>query len=178
MSKTNGVLFTILHIIAWIIFIGLSIDAGALLVNFFFHLYKPEILPRLYETLDLRGLYQINTFAFFGVYSFVLFIAVLKACLFYQVIRLLMAFNLSKPFNSSASNKISGISYYILSIGFMGYIARQIVVNLQHHGFVNNKLNQFWADSQAFILMGAIVYVIASIFKKGVELQMENDLTV
>jgi hypothetical protein len=39
-------------------------------------------------------------------------------------------------------------------------------------------LNQFWEDSQAFILMAAVVYIIATIFKKGVEIQNENDLTV
>jgi hypothetical protein len=39
-------------------------------------------------------------------------------------------------------------------------------------------LNQFWADSQAFIIMAAVVYVIATIFSKGVALQNENDLTV
>ena len=49
---------------------------------------------------------------------------------------------------------------------------------MQHHGFDIDKLNGFWADSQAFILMSAVIYVIATIFKKGVEIQNENDLTV
>jgi hypothetical protein len=47
-----------------------------------------------------------------------------------------------------------------------------------HYGFVTDNLNQFWEDSQAFILMGAVIYIIATIFKKGVALQTENDLTV
>jgi hypothetical protein len=47
-----------------------------------------------------------------------------------------------------------------------------------HRGFVPDNLNQFWADSQAFILMGAVIYIIATIFKKGVDIQNENDLTV
>jgi uncharacterized membrane protein YedE/YeeE len=47
-----------------------------------------------------------------------------------------------------------------------------------HHGFVTDSLNKFWADSQAFILMGAVIYIIAIIFKKGVAIQNENDLTV
>ena len=45
-------------------------------------------------------------------------------------------------------------------------------------GFVIDNLNQFWADSQAFILMGAVIYIIATIFKKGVDIQNENDLMV
>ena len=47
-----------------------------------------------------------------------------------------------------------------------------------HHGFVPDNLNQFWVDSEAFILMGAVIYIIAIIFKKGIEIQEENELTV
>jgi len=47
-----------------------------------------------------------------------------------------------------------------------------------HHGFNTNILSKFWADSGAYIIMGAIIYIIATIFKKGIELQNENDLTV
>ena len=43
---------------------------------------------------------------------------------------------------------------------------------------INGTLNQFWGESEAFILMGAVVYIIAVIFKKGVEIQDEHDLTV
>jgi hypothetical protein len=86
--------------------------------------------------------------------------------------------DLSKPFNTFVSSQILQISYYTLSIGLLSYIARQFVKNLMHHGIVTDDLNQFWADSQAFILMGAVIYIIATIFKKGVDIQNENDLTV
>ena len=86
--------------------------------------------------------------------------------------------DLSKPFNSFASKQISLISYYTLSIGILSYIARQSAINLVHSGFTIGNLNQFWSDSQAFILMAAVIYIIAVIFKKGIEIQNENDLTV
>ncbi|WP_262483789.1 DUF2975 domain-containing protein [Chryseobacterium sp. FH2] len=86
--------------------------------------------------------------------------------------------DLSKPFSTFVARQFSHISYYTLSIGMLSYIARQLVKNLMHHGFVTDNLNQFWTDSQAFILMGAVIYIIATIFKKGVDIQKENDLTV
>ena len=49
---------------------------------------------------------------------------------------------------------------------------------MEHHGIDTNKLNQFWADSQAYILMSAVIYIIATIINKGVEIQKENELTV
>ena len=178
MSKRNNFVFTGLKIIAWVIFVGLCIEAGALITNFIFSLYKPEFVQNLYQKLDLSEMYNRSKWAFFGMYSFVLVISILKAYLFYVVIRLISKFNLSKPFNSFVSEQITQISYYTFFIGILSYIARQTAQNLLHRGYVIDSLNQFWADSQAFILMAAVIYVIATIIKKGVEIQNENDLTV
>ncbi len=178
MSKRNNFVFKGLHIVAWIIFVGLCIEAGGLIVNFIFSIYKPEFVQNLYQKLDLSEMYNRSKWAFFGMYSFILVISLLKAYLFYIVVMLYAKLDLSKPFNSFVSEQITKISYYTFSIGILSYIARQTAKNLQHHGYVIDNLNQFWADSQAFILMAAVIYVIATIFKKGVEIQNENDLTV
>lgn len=178
MSKTNNFVFKALHIVAWIIFVGLCIEAGGLIVNFIFSVFKPEFVGNLYQKLDLSKMYQQSRWAFFGMYNFVLVISILKAMLFYTLIELLYKLDLSKPFSSYAAGKIKRIAYYTFSIGIISQIASQGAKNLQHHGYEIDKLNQFWEDSQAFILMAAVVYVIAQIFKRGVELQSENELTV
>jgi len=178
MSKTNNFVFTVLKIVSWVIFVGLCIEAGGLMVNFIFSLYKPEFVQNLYQKLDLSEMYERSKWAFFSMYSFILVISILKAVLFYVVIRLVSKINLTKPFNSFVSRQISLMSYYTFSIGILSYIARETAKNLQHRGYVIDRLNQFWADSQAFILMAAVIYVIATIFSRGVEIQNENDLTV
>lgn len=178
MSKTNKFIFWSLYAVAWLIFVGLSIEAGGLIVNFIFSLYKPEFLPNLYQKLDLTELYREGKMAFFGVYSFILTIAVLKAVMFYIVIRLMHKMDLTKPFSIFVARQVLIISYFTLSIGLLSYIARNVTKNLMHHGLASNILNPFWEDSQAFILMGAVVYIIATIFRRGVEIQNENDLTV
>lgn len=178
MSKTNNFVFWGLYIVAWLIFVGLSIEAGGLIVNFFFSLYKPEFVQNLYQKLDLTEMHKDSRLAFFGIYSFILIISILKACLFYIIIHLMHKMDLSKPFSVFVAKQISLISYCTLSIGLLSYMARQLTKNLIHHGFVTDSLNSFWVDSQAFILMGAVIYIIATIFKKGVVIQSENDLTV
>ena len=178
MSERNNLVFKGLHIVAWVIFVGLSIEAGALIVNFVFSLFKPEIVHNLYQKLDLSQMYHLNKWVFFGVYGFILFIAILKASLFYVVIQLLIKLDLLKPFSTYVADKIKKISYYTLSIGLISYMAQQTTKNLPHYGFEIDILNQFWADSQAWILMAAVIYVIATIFSRGVEIQNENDLTV
>jgi len=178
MSKTNNFVFWGLYALAWLIFVGLSIEAGGLIVNFFFSLFKPEFVQNLYQKLDLTEMYKESRLAFFGTYSFILIISISKACLFYIVINLMHKMDRIKPFNNFVSRQISLISYFTLSIGLLSYIARHLVNNLTHHGFVPDNINQFWVDSEAFILMGAVIYIIATIFKKGVDIQNENDLTV
>jgi hypothetical protein len=178
MSKTNNFIFVVLHIVAWLIFVGLCIEAGALIVNFVYSIFKPEIIAYLYEKLDLSDMYARSKWAYFGMYSFILVISVLKAVMFYIVIRLLIKLDLSKPFSSFVSEQISLISYFTFSIGILSFIARQTAKNLLHRGYEIDQLDRFWVDSQAFILMAAVIYVIATIFKKGIELQNEQDLTV
>lgn len=178
MSTSNNFVFKGLQVVAWIIFVGLCIEAGALLFNFIFSIYNPAVVKNLYQKLDLSEMYNRSKWVFYGMYSFILFIAFLKAGLFYIVIKLLNKLDLAKPFNNFVSEQITQISYYTFSIGIISYIARQIAKSFQHQGYHIDNLNPFWADSQAFIIMAAVVYVIASIFKKGIEIQNENELTV
>ncbi len=178
MSKRNNLVFKGLHIVAWLIFVGLCIETGGLIVNFIFSLFKPEFVQNLYQPLDLTEMYKDNKWVFFGIYSFILSISILKSFLFYIVIRLMHKMDLTKPFNTFVSDQILRISYYTLAIGLFSFIARQLAKYLMQQDFATDNLNQFWVDSQAFILMGAVVYIIATIFKKGIELQNENDLTV
>jgi hypothetical protein len=178
MSKGNDFIFISLQVVAWVIFVGLCIESGGLIVNFFFGLFKPEFVHNLYQNLDLTGMYEESKWAFFGMYSFVLCISILKAYLFYMVIRLMHKIDLTNPFNTLVSNQILQISYFTLSIGMLSLIARQVAKNLMHHGYATDGLNSFWVDSQAFIVMGAVIYIIATIFKKGVDIQKENELTI
>jgi hypothetical protein len=178
MSKTNNFVFTVLKIVSWVIFIGLCIEAGALIVNFVFSLFKPEIVQNLYQKLDLSQMHNTNIWVYFGMYGFILTISILKAYLFYVVILLLRKLDLEKPFSSSVADQIKNISYITLGIGIFSLIAREISRSMVHYGLENDKLNQFWEDGSAFLLMAAVVYVIATIFSRGVEIQSENDLTV
>lgn len=178
MTKTNNFVFKGLLIVAWAIFVGLSIEAGGIIVNFFFSLYRPEWVQNLYQKLDLTEMYRNSRLAFFGVYGFLLSISILKAYLFYIVILLMHKMDVSRPFSNFVANQILKISYFTLLIGLLSCLAKAFAEQVMHPGNMADKLNQFWADGQAFILMGAVIYMIATIFKKGVALQTENDLTV
>ncbi len=176
--KQNDFIFKALTFIAWIIFVGLCIEACALLVNFIYSLFNPVVLKNLYQKLDLSEMYNRSTAAYYSIYTFILVIAFLKAGLFYDVIKLVSKLDLNRPFSSFVSKQISSISYTTFAIGLISIVARQTANNLSHKGFDVNRLNDFWVDSQAYILMAGVIYAIATIFKRGIEIQNENDSTI
>lgn len=176
--KSNNLLFKVLTVIAWIIFVGLCIEACALLVNFVFSVFKPTMVKNLYQKLDLSEMYQRSAATFYSMYAFILIIAFFKAGLFYFVINLVSKLDLDRPFSSFVSKQISSISFITIVIGFVSISARQTADNLSHKGYDVNMLNKFWVDSQAYILMAGVIYAIATIFKRGIELQNENDSTI
>ena len=178
MKTKSNLIFKALHLVAWLIFVGLSIEACGLLVNFIVSIYNPEFVPNLYQKLDLTEMYRQNKWYFYQIYSLTLSILFLKAILFYVVIMLMYKLDLSKPFSQYVSNTILKISYFTLSIGIVSYIAKETIKHIQHKGFVINNLSPFATDSEAFILMSAIIYIIGIIFKKGIEIQNENELTI
>jgi len=116
MSKGNSFVFTGLHIVAWVIFVGLCIEAGALITNFVFSIYNPAMVKNLYQKLDLSEMYNRSQWAFYGMYSFILVVAFLKAYFFYIVAMLMHKIDLSKPLNSFVSEQITKISYCTFSV--------------------------------------------------------------
>lgn len=178
MSKTNSFVFRALTFIASLILVGLCIQTGGLLTNFIFHFLNPKALSKLFITLDLTEIYDKSQWVFYSMYSFILSIAILTTILFLEVVMMMMKMDLTNPFNSFVSDKIYRISYITFSIGILSVIARKSADYLQKHGYDTDMLNQYWQDSQAFILMAGIIYIIAVIFRKGLEIQNENELTV
>jgi hypothetical protein len=178
MTKNSALLFKFLEVVAWIIFVGVCIETGALIVNFVYSLWNPLVLKNLYNKLDLSDLYRRRQYLFFIIYGFILSISLLKAFLFYEVIKLIGKLDIQKPFSEFVSLQINRISEFTLSIGVISIVAKEVVKNIAQKGYDVNQSNDYWTDGVAFILMSAVLFIIATIFKRGIELQSENDLTV
>ena len=178
MEKNTDFLLKALNVIAWIIFIGLCIESGALIFNFTYSIYNPIVAHNIYKGLDLSGL-QAKSFAhFIGLMSFIVLISTLKAYLFYLVVKIFLKLNFVKPFSVEIAKLIEKISFEVASIAIVGAIAKQYTKRLIHSGYDISNAQEYWNDTGAFLIMAATIYVIAQVFKKGIELQNENDLTV
>ncbi len=178
MSKNNDVILKVLHVLSWIVFIGLCIEAGALIFNFIFTLFKPIASHNIYKGLNLSEMYEKQFPHFIGVMSFVVVLALLKAYLFYLVVNIFQKLNLVKPFNIEIAKLIEKISFEAVTIAILTVIAQQYTIRLVDNGYEVSDVDNYWNDTAAFMMMAAILFVISQVFKKGIELQEENDLTV
>jgi hypothetical protein len=178
MSKKNDFILKALNVVSWIVFIGLCIEAGALLFNFILTLFNPIAANNIYKGLNLSALYEVNFANYIGVMSFVVVLSLMKAYLFFLVVKIFMKLNLVKPFNVEIAKLIEKISYEAFAIAIVSVIAHQYTKRLIQSGYVLGDVGQYWDDTAAFLMMAAIIFVISQIFKKGIEIQNENDLTV
>src|SRR5690349_9829629 len=118
MKPTTKLVLTILHVIAWIIFLGLCIKTGAILYSFFVSLaLNPEGAKNLYMELNLSGLYNYDKVYYILIASTIIVLSALKALMFYFVVKIFLKINFVKPFSEEVSRFISLIGYLALGIG-------------------------------------------------------------
>ncbi len=172
-------ILNVLNVLAWIAFIGLCIKTGALIFNLIFSLFiNPQATHNLYLGLDLSILHQSNLTEYISLMSFFVFIAGLQAYLFFVTTRLFEKINLENPFNDIVSRLIVKISYVALEIGILSIITENYAQRLVKKGIKLPDVNDFVTSSSEYIFLAGIIYVIAQIFKRGIELQNEHELTI
>ncbi len=178
MSPKTDLVIKFLHVISWIIFIALCYQAGALLFNYTFMQFRVFPPENQYLLLDLTELFAQSEGYFGLLFGLAIGVNALKAFTFYLITLIFQYLNLHKPFSQEMSKLITKISYFILAVGIVGAIAQGVTQELAKQGYPVENAFAYWSDYSAFLMMAAVVFVIAQIFKKGLELQAESDLTV
>ena len=172
--KTSQVI-QILKVVAWIMFIGLCIRTGAMLVSFVVSLFvNPVAAKDIYLGLDLSALLEKGTGYYISVATLIIVLSGLKAYLFYWVIKIISTLNIAHPFSLQVERIIMKISGIALQIGILAMITNSytkwLMKNLAHF--------RFEGGGPEYLFLAAILFLIAQIFKRGIELQAENELTI
>ena len=168
-----------MQFIAWIIFIGICIKTGAMMFSFFVSLAKnPEATKNLYERLDLSDLYKYSIGQYVVFVSIIIVLSASKAHLFYLLIRIFSKINFIHPFSKTVSSLISTIGYVALGIGVVTVLANTYREWLAKQGVSFPDLQAYLGGGAEFLLLGGIIFMLAEVFKRGIEIQTENELTV
>ena len=172
-TRTKQIL-SVMHVLTWIAFIGLMIKTGALLVAYGVSYVNPEAARNLYLGLDLYKLREASFWQYTQVVSFWVAFSGLKAYVLFLVISALSEINLVNPFTLKVTRILEKISHVLIGLWLVA-----VLYNAQS-GWMEKRsgiVQEEWAV-EGFFFMAGLVFIIAQIFKRGVEIQTENELTV
>ncbi|MHA8067383.1 hypothetical protein V7S76_11985 [Aquirufa sp. ROCK2-A2] len=184
LSNKSDLLLKVLHVISWIIFVGLCIDSGGQIVNAFVCLFmNPAAAAHFWGGLNLDPLYQFDQSHFVTLVVLMIIVSLLKSILFYLTVFLFhkKQLNLSAPFNETLGKYIMNFSFLAFGIGLFSYWGNNFSnwLNIASEGLVSpSQQSSQFEGADVWLFMGVILIIFALIFKKGIEIQSDNDLTI
>jgi hypothetical protein len=173
-TKTSVILKT-MNVLFWIIFIGLCINTGTILYSFFVSMaINPVAAQNLNMGLDLSGLYHYGIEHYAIIVTMLIVLTGLKAWIGYWLVRIFIELKLEKPFSDGIYRIFTRISWIALCAGILAIVAQAYSEWLMKRAV---EIPVDWAYAEILFFAG-VIYLIALVFRKGFELQSENELTV
>jgi len=169
----------LMKVISWIFFIGLCIQTGALIISYLIS-FNTSATGLFYEGMDFSDLYSYGILSYTIVIGCLILISVLKAWIFYLILKISSESNIQFPFTSTTAALISHISLVALIVGLLsiaGFAYSNWLVSVGVD-LPMSILDHHFDGRHVFILLAAVIFVLAQVFKRGVEIQSENELTI
>jgi Protein of unknown function (DUF2975) len=171
---------TILTVSKWLAFLGLigySILFGSQLTTLVASFINPEWAKRTYEVdLNLFSIRDHSTGFYVSAMSLTIAVSALKVLVWYVVFDLLSKLKLQTPFSMEVEKKLERVAYLLLAVWIVSSIFWKIYIYyLSRDTGVQLPTN---SGGDEYLFMAGIIYIISQVFKRGIEIQEENQLTV
>jgi hypothetical protein len=137
--------------------------------------------PNNASYFGLSDLYRFDHGQYFVELLIMSIVAVMRALLFYLIVKILhdKKLNMSQPFNKEVGRFIFHLSYLALGIGMFSYWGVNYTKWLVGQGVKMPDIQDLrLAGADVWLFMGITLLVIGQIFKRGIEIQEENELTI
>lgn len=178
---TTQQMLKILQVVSWIIFIGLCVDVGGIVCSAVYTFAINPASTYFWDGVDLSGLYNYDPGYFMVIVLLMTIVAVLKAILFYLIVRASVEKKLSaaQPFSPALRKLLLMASYLALGIGLFAHFG------CEHSKWLSTQqvdmpdpesLHLDGAD--VWLFMAVILFIVTQLVKRGIEMQEENDLTI
>lgn len=172
-SKTEKILVG-LNVLVWIVFIGLLVETGAILSTSVVSLAYPNFAKNLYMDLNLHALRESDIRVYTLMVVSILLVLICKVYTSYLVLKVFKKLDLAEPFKIQMAKQIERISLFVLATWLLSVLAESL-----KNALVDQKIDiHFSSSSGEFLFLAGVIYLIAQIFKRGIEIQSENELTV
>jgi hypothetical protein len=174
MKTKTDTLLAVMNVLSWVTLIGLIVKAGAIIISYGVSIRNPAGAKNLYMGWDLYNLRQFDFWHYTGTVLLMIAILLSEAYIAFLVTRVLAKIKMTNPFTMEVSKILEKIGYFILLtwVAAMLYNGHITWLSKRITGLQENLI------SGEFLLMAGVVFVFSQIFKKGVEIQTENELTV
>ena len=154
-----------------------SILCGSQILTLVSSFINPDWAKRTYEVdLNIFSIreHSINYYVF--AMSMIIAVSALKAIIWYVVFELLLKLKLQTPFSMEVEKKLERIAYLLLGV----WIVSSIFWKIYAYYLTQDTGIQLPANNTGdeYFFMAAIVYIVSQVFKRGIEIQEENQLTV
>ncbi len=174
-TKTEKIL-TVLKIVAWIVLIGFSMECGSRIASFLISFKNPDLASKFYEINEnFFQLRQFNIWYFNSLMFLAVLISAVKVHIWYIVIELFLKINLKTPFSIELAKKLEKITFSLIVIWALSFTGRIAIELLSKQ--LNLDIGEFGVGNE-FLFLSGIIYIVSQIYKRGIEIQEENQLTV
>jgi hypothetical protein len=182
MEVSTKQILKLLYVLSWIIFVGVCVEACGFIFNTFFTLVINSVDAKHYwPGIDFSSLYRYDPGYFFVETFLMIIVAVMRSVIFYLIIKVLhdKKLDMAQPFNSEFGRFIFRLSYLSLATGLFSWWGVKYVSWFTAKGVAMPDIqNLRLGGADVWLFMGVTLFVIAQIFKRGIEIQTENELTI
>lgn len=134
----------------------------------------PDVVQYMYLDLNLPGLQASSIVLYVIMATCMVLLSGLKTYMAYLVTDIMSSFKYEKPFDAAVARQVARISHVALGAGFLAIAMTGYAEWLQNEGYA---IPHQW-DGGKFLFLAGIIYILANVLQKGVELQTGNELTV
>ncbi|MDQ0640435.1 hypothetical protein QF042_004000 [Pedobacter sp. W3I1] len=172
-----------LQVLSWIIFIGLCVEAGGIIVNTIITSFiNPHGMRNFWDREGyLSSVYKFDQGYFMVITLVMIIVAVLKAIMFYLIVKLFIdkKLSISRPFSLELKHFILMQAFLVLGIGFFAHLGYKFTIWLTEKGVGVANLHSLNMDgADVWFFMAVVLFIIVQVVNKGIEVQQENDLTI
>lgn len=179
MKLNSDLVLKILKILTWAGFLGLCVKAGSLLFSYCVSLFvNPNGAKNLYMGLDLSQLKEQSSSDYSILFFFTFLIVALQALMFFVLLRIFKHINVVSPFDEKIRTLILNLSVLTFGIGVLGKLTVGFSSRFINQGLSFPHLFEHIDMGDSFIFFSGIIFFISVLFKKGIELQTESELTI
>jgi hypothetical protein len=170
----TGRMLKIVQVLAWVVLMLYVAEAGAILISYTIACFNTEGTKNIYRGLNLCDLRQFSFWYYTGFVFLMVALPLMKSWICFLVIKTLSKFNLKNPFTMEVARRLEKICFGTLGTWFVTLLSTVYTGLLMK---ITGKTYGNWLSTE-FIAMVGLLFIITTVFRRGVEIQSENELTV